>query len=109
MNSIPHIAMPIEFTGNRYRFNQQGTTDEVSACVAVICSFTRGSREEAPEFGIRDPAFQQRPVDIADVQQACETYEPRATVRVTETPYSASDPLAAGVTIGVSVLQTEDL
>jgi hypothetical protein len=108
MNEVPHLGVPLRFTGNRYAANQQGTTDEISACVAVVCSFARGSREEAPEFGITDPSFQQRPVDITDVQQACEEYEPRAIVRVSEQAYDPRDPLASTVTVAVSVLQTED-
>lgn len=108
MNDVPHLALPIEFYGGRYRVNQQGTNDEIAACVAVVCSFARGSREEAPEFGILDPAFQQQPIDITDVQQACETYEPRAIVRIEEAPYNPADPLASPVTLAVSVLQQED-
>jgi hypothetical protein len=109
VNTIPHIAMPIAIGGGRYRSNQQGTQDEIAACVAVICSFQRGSREEAPEFGILDPAFEQRPIDIADIQSTCETYEPRAIVRVSEAPYSSADPGAASVTVAVSVLQSEEM
>lgn len=113
MNAVPHLALPITLSGTgaatAFEANQQGTDSEVAACVAAICSFQRGSREEAPEFGILDPAFTTRPVDIADVQQACETYEPRAIVRVEEAPYNPADPLAAGVTVAVSVLQTEEM
>lgn len=109
MNNVPHLAMPLSIVGGSYRATQQGDTAEVAACVAVICSFERGYREEAPDFGIADPAFSTRPVDLADIQQACETYEPRAIVRVEESPYNPADPTAAAVTVAVSVLQSEEM
>lgn len=118
MNDVPHLALPLSLSGMNevtrtvaiaFTTNQQGSTDEVAACVAVVCSFPRGSREEAPDFGIEDPEFQLRPIDTSDVQAACETYEPRAVVQVVEAPFDPADPLADGVTIAVSVLQTEDM
>ena len=109
MDAIPHLAMPIAIVVGRYVSNQQGTSDEVAACVAVICSFTRGDREDDPDFGVLDPSFDQQPLDVADLQATCETYEPRAVVRVEESPYMPTDPLASRVTIAVSVLQTEDV
>jgi hypothetical protein len=113
MDNVPHIALPIRLTGSAqstaFAVNQQDTAEEVSACVAAVVSFERGSREEDTNFGIADPTFETRPIDVADIQSAVESYEPRAVVSVTEAPYSPHDPGAVDITLGVSVLQSEDV
>jgi hypothetical protein len=113
MDSIPHLSLPIRLdpspTAPAYLSNQQDTNEEVAACVAAIVSFERGSREEDIDFGIRDPAFQVRPLDVADIESSIERYESRAVLTVTENPYDNRDPTAARVTVGVTVIQAEDV
>ena len=108
MDDVPHIGIPIQVLGGRFATVQQDTNDEVAACVSVIVSFPVGSREEAPEFGVPDPAFQTRPLDIAAVEEAVEEYEPRAAIEVSETPYDPHDPLSSGIRIEVSVPTSEE-
>lgn len=111
MDNVPHLAWPIRIDGVTpvYATNQQDTNDEVAACVAVIVGYERGTRDDDLEFGIRDPTFETRPLDIADIESAVEDYESRASVSVTERAYDPADPGAARVTVSVSVLQTEDM
>jgi len=113
MDVVPHVAWPIRIGGAvgnpSYATNQQGTNEEVAACVAVIVGYERGTRDDDLDFGIRDPTFETRPLDIADIEASVEDYEPRAVVSVVEAPYSHADPLAARVTVNVSVLLTEDM
>jgi hypothetical protein len=113
MDNIPHLALPLRLNASpsapAYVANQQDMNDEVAACVAAIVSYERGTRDEDVDFGIRDPAFQTRPLDVADMQSNIERYESRAVITVTENPYDARDPLGGSVTVGVSVLLTEDV
>jgi hypothetical protein len=108
MDDIPHIAIPIAIRGAAYATNQQDTNSEVAACVAVVVGFPLGYREEAPEFGIVDPTFSDRPIDTSSIEAAVETYEPRATLSITEPPYDPTRPLATTVEVEVRVLATED-
>lgn len=108
MDDVPHIAIPIAVRGNSYATNQQDTNAEVAACVAVIVGFPIGYREEAPEFGIDDPTFSDRPIDTSGIEAAVEEYEPRATLTITESDYNPNDPLGTSVRVEVRVLATED-
>lgn len=85
MDTIPHFAWPIRFVGLRYATAEQNSDDEVMSCVAVICSFERGSRPEAPGFGITDPTLQISPPDSNDIYAAVGEYEPRAEIDITTT------------------------
>lgn len=108
MDDIPHIALPIRLSGLAYETNQEGTNDEVAACVAAVVGFPIGYREEAPDFGITDPSFSTRPIDTEEIETACETYEPRASIEVRESAYDARNPLASEIYISVQVFATED-
>jgi hypothetical protein len=108
MDDVPHISLPIQITAGAYATVQQDTTAEVADCVAVIVAFPIGYREDQPDFGITDPAFTVRPIDTTEIEEVIETYEPRAVVTISESPYDAADPLAATIEIEVDVAATED-
>lgn len=108
MDPIPHIALPIQIVNGAYVTNQQDTDAEAAACVAAILSFEIGSREEAPDFGITDPSFSAVPIDTDDIEAACEAYEPRATLTITQAPYDPRRPLETSVQIAVTVETSED-
>lgn len=107
MDDVPHIALPIRVAGVAYATVQQDTDDEVTATVTAIASFPVGWREEAPEFGIVPMEFQGQPLDVTDLQQACETYEPRARLRIVDHS-PPNDPTAALLAIEVSMFTAED-
>lgn len=109
MDDVPHIALPIQVAGLAYRTVQQDTNDEVACAVAAIAGFPLGYRDEAPEFGIDQLEFTGQPLDLADLDQACETYEPRARLRLTQTPYDPNDPTAVRVTVEVAMHTAEDV
>lgn len=108
MDDIPHIAIPIAIRDAAYVSTQQDTNAEVAGCVAVILQFPLGYREEAPEFGITDPTFSDRPIDTTEIESQVEAYEPRATIEISESPYDPRYPLEATIAIEVRVLTTED-
>lgn len=106
-DGIPRLALPLTVSAGGYSSVQQDTTDELAVCVRTILSFELGSRVERPEFGIADPTFQQRPLDLFDVEQAIDMYEPRAAVSVTEVP-DPTDPLATTVRVDVAMPDSEE-
>lgn len=79
---MPHIDWPIRLNAAGYQTCQQDTAQEVAATVTVVCSFERGSRIEAPDFGIADPTFNQMPIDTTDLEQQLAALEPRADITV---------------------------
>src|SRR3954465_6594352 len=108
MAEIPHIDVPIRLVGNGYAVVEQDTTEEVAGCVKVIASFPLGARDEALDFGVRPMEFRATPLDLTDLQQACEQYEPRARLSVTQAPYDPADSTAANVQIVVGLASSED-
>jgi phage baseplate assembly protein W len=108
MDNIPHIAVPMRLVGIGYAVVEQDTTEEVAGCVKVIASFPLGSRDEAPEFGVRPMEFRATPLDVTDLTQACEQYEPRARLSVAQAPQDSADPTAANVQIVVGLATSED-
>ena len=82
MDSVPHLAWPLQFTGAAYRVNDQDTDAELMAAVAVITSFEKGFRIEDPAFGITDPTFSVSPVDADEIAASVAEYEPRADINV---------------------------
>jgi phage baseplate assembly protein W len=108
MDDVPHIGLPIRLAGVTYATVQQDTDDEVTATVTAIASFPIGWREEAPEFGVTPMEFQGQPLDTTDLEQACETWEPRARIRIVDRSPGSSDPTAARLQIEVSMFTAED-
>jgi len=101
MDDRPHINWPIRVQGNAYDTCQQDTDEEAAAAIAVLCSFERGTRAEAPDFGITDPTFQQQPVNTAELQRQASVYEPRAQlqIRVTTADVTGGQQVTVGVQI----------
>ena len=107
MDDVPHLALPLRIVGPAYQSVQQDTLDEVTACVAAIVSFPLGYRDDRPDFGVRELELTDRPLEL-DIEQAVEAYEPRASVRVAEQPYDASDPLASRVRVEVTLAGAQE-
>lgn len=79
---VPHFRAPFAVTGKSAGVVEQGSSTEVNQCIVAVLKTQRGSRLEAPEFGIPDETFTtQAPAPSADVYLAAiEEAEPRARV-----------------------------
>lgn len=108
MDPIPHLALPLRFTGDAYATVQQDTLDELVCAVEGVCSFPIGSRIESPDFGIPEYELSDRPLPVQQLEAAIETWESRASVEVTEAPYDPSDPLATRLQVRVTSPGAED-
>jgi phage baseplate assembly protein W len=108
MDDVPHLALPLRVVGDRYVSVQQDTVDELVTNVAAITLFPLGYRVERPDFGITPPELAQEPLDVLDIEQAVEAFEPRAHVEVTEAPLDPFDPGASRLRVEVSLARAED-
>lgn len=99
---IPHLAYPFTITADGAVVVQQDSVEEVAACVAAICSFVEGEREDNPTFGIPSPLFAGVPIDTTSIRAALQVLEPRAALDIVESgdPFDASDRT---ITIEVSL------
>lgn len=98
MDEIPHLSLPIRYENGLYVTNEQDTDSEAADCVKVILSFERGTRSEAPEFGINDPSFETQPIDIDEIAEAIGFYEPRVNAEI-----STVDLVDGQTTVSVKV------
>lgn len=103
MDDVPHLALPLRVLSSGYASVQQDTLDEVRTNVAAIVAFPVGTRIEAPDFGVPELEFDQRPLDVDELASAIEDFEPRAAINVVELPADPRDPLAAHVRVEVAM------
>lgn len=80
MPALPHLSVPIRFTGKTFATVEQDSPEEIEQCVLACVSTVVGTRIDAPGYGVPDETFQQlSPTPsvepyLAAVQEA----EPRA-------------------------------
>ena len=108
MDDIPHLALPLRVVGDAFDVVQQDTLDEVITNVRVVASFEIGYREDKPEFGIPEQAPADLPLNLQDLEETIESWEPRAAVRATEAPYNPADPLTDRVRLAVAMSRSNE-
>jgi phage baseplate assembly protein W len=77
-----HLSVPLRRDGSRLATVPQDSPEEVEQCVAAILRTQPGHRDDLPEFGTPDQAFQRGGVDLDVVVQAVEDWEDRAPVEL---------------------------
>lgn len=101
----PHFRYPFRFglgADKHALVNEQGSDDEITDAVMVICKTPVGWRDDLPDFGIPDQVFQEQPLKVDDLHAALDQWEDRAAYKVlTDTNYR--EMLLARITI---MLQT---
>jgi len=79
-NFVPKLRVPLEVGAGRFESVEQGSAEEVAACVYAIAATPLGARLELPQFGVEDPTFDQLPLEVqAKILAAVAQWEPRAT------------------------------
>lgn len=86
MPDNPHFSFPFSVDGSSVAVDEQDSQEEILSCVNVIVRCPVGFRVERPDFGIPDPTFRATPVNYDEIQDAVETFEPRAELDITEYP-----------------------
>lgn len=102
MAEIPHFAWPFRYMGGEAVVNQQGSADDVLACVSAVLGTEPGQIFDEPDFGVPDPTFEQEPISTAAIVGPVSHWEPRATL-LAETNPSALDAAIANVNLKVRV------
>lgn len=100
MAEIPHFDLPFRYHGGAPAVNEQGSDDDVSACVFAVVATEPGTFLDLPDFGLPDPTFSQEPIDPATILGPISRWEPRA-VALAETNPSAFDDAIENVNIEV--------
>jgi phage baseplate assembly protein W len=100
---VPHFSLPFRFAGGRAVTVEQDSLDDVEGCVEAVLRYTRGSRPEAPDFGIPDQAFTEHGAQIGEIAAAVEDAEPRAAVLLAR----AEDELARATSLedGIDIVR----
>jgi hypothetical protein len=83
----PHFAYPFQFgPGGKVAEVEQGTPEEVGACIDAALRVRPGQLLDSPDFGSPDLTFAQLPLDTDAVVSALQGSEPRARVFAEEFP-----------------------
>lgn len=103
---LPHLdAALVLGADGTFMTWQQGTIDEVAQCVEVICGTTIGDRTVVPTFGLPALPFtiQSSHQYQQSIQQAINTWEPRARVQVViNSGPDGADPV---ITVNTALVQ----
>lgn len=75
---LSHFAFP--FDGSTV---EQGSDQEIAACMAVVLSWPLGTREGNPDFGVDEQAFLNDGASLDEIRQALDVNEPRALTEIT--------------------------
>lgn len=102
MTDVPHFSLPFRFATPFAATSEQDSLDEIADCVYAVLVCPVGFRVELPAFGIDDPTFGPQPVDLDEIRNAVETWEPRAAAALDQHP-DALDELVARLEVGVRV------
>lgn len=78
----PHIDMPFRIAGSSVAQMEQNSSQDIEQCVLACLKTKRGSRVDAPEYGIPDPTFGPLTpeVNVDELLTAVEEVEPRVTL-----------------------------
>lgn len=90
----PHFALPLRFNRGSTVCNEQDTIEDIADCVEAILRTGPGDLGENPDFGTPPLIFQQRPLNLDDVINRVELWEPRARVVMEEAPIKLDEALA---------------
>ena len=99
---IPHFDIPFRYVGIAPAVNDQDSVNDIAACVYAVCVTNPGDRDEMPDFGVTDPAFQQQPIATSVMAAQISEWEPRVHTLIDIEP-TAYDIAVVNANIGVEV------
>lgn len=82
----PHFDVPFRYDGTAPVVNEQGSLDDIAACVYAVAVTEPGDRDEMPDFGLADPTFTQGSPDPAVIAAQIGEWEPRVQILVDAAP-----------------------
>lgn len=78
----PHFRVPFAITDGAAEVVEQDTDEEILQCVEAICRTERGSRIDAPNFGIPEIVFREGGINEDVLHRAITDHEPRANAYI---------------------------
>lgn len=88
---VPHFDLPFRLSGKSFAVVEQDSHEDVANCVETIIRTPYGFRDDAPDFGLDDHTFDNRPLNVDAMRAQIESQEPRATMALTEEPSLVED------------------
>lgn len=82
--TTPHFALPFRMHRGATVCVEQDTLDDIAGCIEAVLRTSPGQRIESPEFGSPELTFNQRPLNLDDVVNRVELWEPRARILLSE-------------------------
>lgn len=86
LRNVPKLKVPLQMDSTGLATVEQGSDDEIAACVYAIIATPRDSRLEEADYGVEDASFEDMPpaesIDEWLVQIG--VWEPRAEVSTAE-------------------------
>lgn len=79
-----HLSSPFTITANGALTVEQGTPEDITQCVYRVAVFPEGYREDLPQYGVPELAFEAIPLDLATYEAALNLWEPRAELESSE-------------------------
>lgn len=88
MTDVPHFVLPFRIDPHTAAAAtvEQDSLDDIAHCVEAVLRTRPGERDENPDFGSPELTFRSVPVHTADIQDAVEQWEPRASILIEEAP-----------------------
>jgi len=75
---VPHFDVPFRIVKGQAAVNEQGSPEDLAACVFAVCASEPGQFFDLPDFGFPDLFGSQLPVDPSALASIIEGQEPRA-------------------------------
>lgn len=79
MAEIPKFDLPLRYSKGKASVNEQGSVEDIAACVTAVCLCRPDDLMDNPDFGVPDPTFKQS-VNAQDFLPFIERWEPAASV-----------------------------
>ena len=80
---IPHFDLPFRYNKTAPAVNEQGSENDIVACVVAVLRTVPGQFLDLPAFGLEDLTFSQEPLTSTAIATAVAKWEPRANALVT--------------------------
>jgi hypothetical protein len=102
---VPHFDLPFRFQADGHpAVAEQDTLEDITNCVLAILLTKVGQREDLPDFGVEDLAFDLQPLPLHNLVNDIVAQEPRASVFFDQHP-DLYDQMIARVTANVAAAQ----
>lgn len=92
--TVQHPAFPFHIVNGAPLSVEQDSVEEVAQAVSVLLLTSEGERQELPEYGVQDNAFQKLP-PLEHYRRQVERWEPRAIVEQTQGWVNGLDSLVS--------------